>query len=57
MPDDTETLNLYILNIDQPGRFKVAIGDPAGPSNVIEFLPSDELRNSLVQLHAGERIA
>jgi hypothetical protein len=51
MSDDAETLNLYIRNIGQPGRFQVAVGDPAGPSNVVDFLPNDELRTSLVQLH------
>jgi hypothetical protein len=51
MADDVETLNLYIRNIEQPGRFKVEVGDPARPSNVIDFLSSDELQAALVQLH------
>ncbi len=54
MPDDAETLNLYFHKSEPLGRFKVAVGDPAGPSNVVNFLPSDQLRDALVRLHDRE---
>jgi hypothetical protein len=51
MPE-AETLNLFVSKTDDPTRFRVAVDDPIGPSNLVEFLLKDELKSALTKLHA-----